>query len=233
MPMKLYGVSDGPPTLGVRMTLKALNVPYEYVNVNFNKGEHMTDSYAKMNPQKEIPVLDDNGFYLQESNAIIQYICDKYGPDSPLYPKDPTARAIVNQRLFFNMGFYYSSIGAYALAPIFFDYERSAMGLKKVENALKVFQTYLERLNTKYVAGDNLTVADFVLITSTMCLEAINFDISGYPLIKKWYEMFKKEHSELWEVAKVGMLELAEFEKNPPDLSTMNHPFHPTRKATK
>lgn len=45
-----------------------------------------------MNPQKEIPVLDDNGFYLSESNAMLQYICDKYGPESKLYPKDPKAR---------------------------------------------------------------------------------------------------------------------------------------------
>ncbi|XP_055906913.1 glutathione S-transferase 1-1 [Eupeodes corollae] len=229
MPMKLYGVSDGPPTLGVRMTLKALNIPYEYVNVNFNKGEHLTEAYAKLNPQREIPVLDDNGFYLQESNAIIQYLCDKYAPNSSLYPNDATARAIVNQRLFFNMGFYYSSIGAYALAPIFFDYQRTPMGLKKVENALKVFQIYLERLNSKYAAGDKLTVADFVLITSTMCLEAIGLDISGYPLVLEWYEMFKKEQPELWEIAKAGMIELAEYNKNPPDLSEMNHPFHPTR----
>lgn len=44
------------------------------------------------NPQKEIPVLDDDGFFLGESNAILQYICDKYKPDSNLYPKDPQIR---------------------------------------------------------------------------------------------------------------------------------------------
>lgn len=69
-----------------------------------------------MNPQKEIPVLDDNGFYLSESIAILQYICNKYRPDSNLYPKDPQERAIVDQRLCFNMGFYYSSIGAHVVS---------------------------------------------------------------------------------------------------------------------
>lgn len=45
-----------------------------------------------MNPQKEIPVLDDDGFYLGESNAIMQYLCDKYKPGSSLYPSDPKTR---------------------------------------------------------------------------------------------------------------------------------------------
>lgn len=46
--MKLYAVSDGPPSLAVRMTLAALNVPYELKSVNFNAGEHLTDEYAKV-----------------------------------------------------------------------------------------------------------------------------------------------------------------------------------------
>lgn len=68
-----------------------------------------------MNPQKEIPVLDDDGFYLSESVAILQYLCNKYAPDSQLYPKDAKLRAVVDQRLCFNMAFYYSSISAYVV----------------------------------------------------------------------------------------------------------------------
>lgn len=46
--MKLYSVSDGPPSLAVRMLLAELQIPYELQNVNFNLGEHMTDEYAKV-----------------------------------------------------------------------------------------------------------------------------------------------------------------------------------------
>ncbi|XP_012161947.1 uncharacterized protein LOC101461418 isoform X2 [Ceratitis capitata] len=231
MTMKLYAVSDGPPSLAVRMVLHSLNIPYELVNIDFIAGEHLTEEYAKMNPQKEIPVLDDDGFYLAESIAIMQYLCDKYAPSSKLYPRDATNRAIVNHRLCFNMGFYYASISAHSMAPIFFDYQRTDMSLKKVNNALSVFETYLRDGGTKYAASDFLTIADFGLVSATLCLEAISFDLSPYPLIQKWYETFKDENPELWEIAKSGMQEIAEFEKNPPDLSSMKHPFHPTRKA--
>lgn len=46
--MKLYSVSDGPPSLACRMVLKALKVPFELINVNFNIGEHLTDEYFKV-----------------------------------------------------------------------------------------------------------------------------------------------------------------------------------------
>lgn len=164
----------------------------------------------------------------------MQYLCDKYaGEKTSLYPQDPKQRALVNHRLCFNMSFYYSSIGAYSMAPIFFDYERTELGLKKVKNALTVFETYLERLGTKYAAGHNVTIADFALVSATLCLEAISFDLSPYPLITKWYNNFKQEFPDLWAIANAGMQEITEFEHNRPDLSHMNHPFHPTRKNVK
>lgn len=116
------------------------------------------------------------------------------------------------------------------LAPIFYDYPRESMGLKKVNISLQTFETYLKQLNTKYAAGNNLTIADFPLITATMCLEVIKFNLKEYERINAWYETFKKEYPELWEVAAGGLKELIEFENNPPDLTGMNHPIHPIRK---
>ncbi|XP_022905921.1 glutathione S-transferase 1-1 [Onthophagus taurus] len=231
MVIKLYSVSDGPPSLAVRQCLKAINLDYTLINVDFGAGDHMTEEYAKLNPQKEIPVLDDDGFLLSESNAILQYLVEKYYDGNDLYPKDPKSRAIVNHRLCFNMAFYYSSISAYVMAPIFFDYQRTPLSLKKLHIALDVFNTYLKTLGAKYSASDNLTIADFPLCTATMCLEAINFDFSKYSYVSKWYETFKRENPDLWKIAEEGMKEIAEFEKNPPDLSHMDHPIHPIRKV--
>lgn len=117
--MKLYGVCDGPPTLAVRLALAALDIPYEMIWVDYCKGEHMTEEYAKMNPSKEIPVLEDDGFFLPESIAIIQYVFDKYAPKgSPYYPLDVKQRALVNHRMLFNSCFYYKTIFEYAVSEI-------------------------------------------------------------------------------------------------------------------
>ncbi|VVC90672.1 unnamed protein product [Leptidea sinapis] len=99
MVLKLYAVSDGPSSLSVRQALKVLDIPFDLTNVDYGAGEHMTPEYAMMNPQKEIPVLEDDGFYLGESNAILQYLCDKYRPQSELlYPQEPRARPLENLR---------------------------------------------------------------------------------------------------------------------------------------
>lgn len=46
--IKLYGVSDGPPSLACRQALKALGVDFTLVPVNFNIGEHLTPEYEKV-----------------------------------------------------------------------------------------------------------------------------------------------------------------------------------------
>jgi glutathione S-transferase len=59
---------------------------------------------------------------ISESVAIMQYICDKYAPESTLYPKEPQLRALVNHRLLYNMAsFYGSAVVVHAIAPIFFE----------------------------------------------------------------------------------------------------------------
>lgn len=64
--MKLYSVSDGPPSLACRQALKALNLEYELIDVDYGKGEHMTAEYAALNPQKEIPTFIDDDLVIGE-----------------------------------------------------------------------------------------------------------------------------------------------------------------------
>uniref|UniRef100_A0A1B6EMQ5 GST N-terminal domain-containing protein n=1 Tax=Cuerna arida TaxID=1464854 RepID=A0A1B6EMQ5_9HEMI len=111
----LYYVPEGPPSLAVMMALKHFQIDYKLVEVDFPKGEHLEEEYEKMNPQKEIPTLDDNGFFLSESTAILQYLADEYKKDDPIYPNEAKKRAVVNHRLAFNVASYYARIADYAI----------------------------------------------------------------------------------------------------------------------
>ena len=75
------------------------------------KGEHLTPEYLKLNPHHTIPTLDDDGFVLYESRAIITYLVDKYAPNSSLYPQDVKKRALVDQALQFDGTTLYPTMG--------------------------------------------------------------------------------------------------------------------------
>ena len=64
-----------------------------------------------MNPQHTIPTLKDGDFCMNESRAAAAYLATKYGKDDKLYPKGAEERAVVDQRMYFDMGFFYKSFG--------------------------------------------------------------------------------------------------------------------------
>lgn len=58
-----------------------------------------------MNPQHTIPTLvDDDGFTIWDSHAIMIYLVSKYAKDDSLYPTDLKKRALIDQRLHFESG---------------------------------------------------------------------------------------------------------------------------------
>ena len=60
-----------------------------------------------------MPTLVDDGFVVTESRPIATYLCSVHGGEAgeKLYPKDPKVRAIVDARLFFDIGTFYKAFG--------------------------------------------------------------------------------------------------------------------------
>lgn len=98
----------------------------------------------------------------------------------------------------FNSSFFYSSIAASYVGPLFFDYPQTEAGVKRVNNAVDVLEEHFKRLGKKYVAGDEVTIADISLACSMTVLEVVKFDFLKYPLVMEWYGRFKKENPDMW-----------------------------------
>lgn len=167
--------------LGVALNLKELNLR--------EKKEHLTPEFLKLNPQHTIPTLVDNDFAIWESRAILGYLVEKYGKNDSLYPKDPKARAVVNQRLYFDMGTLYQRFYEFFVPQFMHGQPADPEKLKKVHEALVFLDGFLA--TTKYVAADKPTIADYALIASITTLEVAQIDFSAYPNITRWSELCK------------------------------------------
>ena len=81
--------------------LEYRGIPYESKLISFDKKETRTEEFLKMNPRGKVPTLDDNGTYVYESLAIIDYLEAKYKDDKTLkkvFPDDLKQRAVVSTR---------------------------------------------------------------------------------------------------------------------------------------
>ena len=97
--IKLYGVirsrSNRP-----HWALEELEVPYEFYQLDFSKGDNKSNFFLNLNPAGKMPVLEDGELVLTESGAICNYLGEKY-PEKQLIPKDPVARARYDEWMFF------------------------------------------------------------------------------------------------------------------------------------
>lgn len=190
MPVDFYMMPGSAPCRGVALTAKALGVPLVEHQTDLMKGEHMTPAYLKMNPQHTIPTINDNGFSLWESRAIQQYLADKYGKNDDLYPKDVAKRAVVHQRLYFDMGTLYLRFGEIYYPMMFGGAPKDAEKVKKFDEALGFLDGFLSE--SKWAAGDKLTIADHSLVASISTADAVGHDLSKFPNIVRWYAECKK-----------------------------------------
>ena len=104
--MELHGHPKGPPARAICLILDQLKLDFKYII--YERGENFSEKFIKINPLKMFPAFIDGDLLLTESRAIMCYLVNKYGKDDdPLYPKKPEVRAMIDNRLYFDIGVLY------------------------------------------------------------------------------------------------------------------------------
>lgn len=82
----------------VQLALEYKSIPYERKVLSFSAGDTKKPEFLALNPRGRVPTIDDNGFVLYESNAIVEYLDEAYAARGPsLFPGDARQRAIVRR----------------------------------------------------------------------------------------------------------------------------------------
>jgi glutathione S-transferase len=116
--MLLYDNPVSSNALKVRFLLAELGLAYDRHEVAMLRPRPA--EYVAVNPLAGIPTLDDDGFILTESNAILRYLALREGRED-LYPTEPRGHARVNELL---------DRFALTIRPAFFKHEAAALGFK-------------------------------------------------------------------------------------------------------
>jgi glutathione S-transferase len=164
MQMKLY--EFGPTrSIRVRWTLQELGADFEPIRVNLVAGEHRRPEFLKINPAGKIPVLVDGDRVLTESVAIVLYLAEKYSHKG-LLPAGLNERAQVNRWLLFAATELEQPLWRISRHTALYPEEQRLPGdVSLASGEFKDMASVLEKhmQGQQFVAGDSVSVADFVM----------------------------------------------------------------------
>jgi glutathione S-transferase len=98
--LKVYGI---PKSRSSRITwlMEELNQPYEFHLIDFSKGDNRSSEFLAINPAGKVPAIDDDGFVMIESGAIVNYLADKHAGEGLIPPAGSEARGLHEQWSYF------------------------------------------------------------------------------------------------------------------------------------
>nr|CAD7574300.1 unnamed protein product [Timema californicum] len=140
--------------------------------------------------------------------AIMGYFVNQYAKDDSLYPKDPKKRAMVDQKLYFDIGTLYQRFLNYFvsinLMPIAWKgMKPDAEALEKLEEAVGFLNSYLE--GQGWVAGEDISIADYAIAVTMSNIEIVLPDLSKYKNVEIWSTKAKAAIPNFEEINRPGV----------------------------
>ncbi len=189
--LKIYG---RPNSLNVRKVLWLcgdLNLPFEREDWGRDYRPTSDPEFMRLSIYGVVPVIDDDGFILRESNTIVRYLASKHGR-TDLYPTELQKRALVEQWMD------YGSVDFGRGMPAVF--QGMVLGLKPYATPDMIawgkaeWNKQAERLeqhlsaNGPYMLGDRFTIADIPVGVMVHRWCFIEFDKPDLPAVRAYYD---------------------------------------------
>lgn len=186
----IYANSFSSPCNKVRYACELIGVPYEWKHLDFASGDHKTPAHLARHPAGKIPVIDDDGFILWESDAICRYLDAKY--DGTLIPDDLQRAALVNQWNAYTTQHVANAVSKVAYnriiapkfgLPVFEDSLNE--GLDWLHNRqLPIIDRQLE--HHTHLAGDDISLADISLLSTLDMAEIAEISLDAFSHLLRW-----------------------------------------------
>jgi len=181
--MKLYIHPLSGHSHRARLFLSLLGVAHEVVEVDLAKGAHKTPEFLKLNRFGQVPVLDDGGTIITDSNAILVYLAKKYGKTDWL-PEDGVNAAAVQRWLSVAAGQIAYGPAAARLITVFGAKFDAAEVIARAHAVLQVIEA--ELTERSWIAADHPTIADVALYGYIARAPEGNVNLAPYAQVRDW-----------------------------------------------
>ncbi|XP_059610859.1 glutathione S-transferase 1-1-like [Phlebotomus argentipes] len=184
-PLKLYYYPPCPPYRAVLFAIENLKIEVEKIQVDLSKEEQLKPEFLKINPQHCLPTIDDDGYIMWESRAILAYLVNSRAPGSSFYPLDPKKRGLIDSRLSLDSSIM-NALGN-IITGIYCGETTIPQNKKdKVYTLLNHLNNFIE--GKKYIAGDEITIADFAFLSTFSSLKIVGANVAKYKNLVDWYK---------------------------------------------
>ncbi len=198
--LKLYSYFRSSTSYRARIGLNLKQANYEYFPVNLmgaGDGEQYSEEYKKINPNSGVPSLIHNGKVISQSLAILEYLDETFPNICPFFPKDSYQRAKVRQiSEIINADTHPLQnvrVSKYLVKHFNASEEQKANFTRHwITLGLNGLEKVLSETSGRYCVGDQLSMADIVLVPQLFSARRFGVDLGAYPLMLKIEEQCLK-----------------------------------------
>jgi len=187
--LKIWGRSSSVNVQKVMWTVRELALPHTTEQVGGKFGGLDTPEYGAMNPNRKVPVVDDGGLILWESNAIVRYLAARYS-EGTLWPTDVAVRAQADRWMDWTATEWQPAMGPAFLGLIRTpedkrDHAVIEASTRKTNDLGLILENALQQ--KEYIIGSHLTMADIVLGCVAHRWLAMPIERPATPALNVWY----------------------------------------------
>ncbi len=188
--LRIWGREDSLSVQKVMWCVRELGIPFEQINAGRHHGIISEPWYLQMNPNGTIPTIDDDGFVLWESNAILKYLCAKHSSGN-LSPTDPLEYADADRWISWQGTTLWPPmreilLGLVRTEPGKRDHKRLATLVSAVTKHWQVLDGRLQ--GRRYIMGDRFTMADIAFGPHVYRWFTYPIDRPDLPHLANWYQ---------------------------------------------